>query len=342
MNTIVISEKDSLMLRAFESVISQFPHCQLQAVVRDNHDLFSLFEKQLPDMVFMSVTEKDQTLIERLHTLYPSLAIYAMTFSNDFHFLKALLESGIRDHILKPVSIARIRKILESKEEGQGQVLVEQLLTITMNRRFDHIHETVIMMADYIVSEYQQNPTKIKYETDQLVKEAIQLMNCSTTARKESYREEFVLTEQMYYEKFRLRFVLFRLIDELFRQQSIQKTQPLARYYKYIDDNISENISLSDAALACNMSQSYLSRLIKERYHIGFNLYIQYRKMEVAKQLFYFKDEKIIDAAFQLSYSEPSYFCKVFKKIEGIPPMGLKREMELEKQRLEMILLRRQ
>nr|MCR4744731.1 AraC family transcriptional regulator [Lachnospiraceae bacterium] len=42
---------------------------------------------------------------------------------------------------------------------------------------------------------------------------------------------------------------------------------------------------------------------------------------------FYFNDDKIIDVAFQLSYNEPSYFCKVFKKIEGVTPTFLKNEM---------------
>lgn len=51
---------------------------------------------------------------------------------------------------------------------------------------------------------------------------------------------------------------------------------------------------------------------MKERYEVGFNLYIQYRKVEKAKKLIYFKDPKIIDIALQLSYNEPGYFCKVF------------------------------
>ncbi|MGT2846836.1 response regulator transcription factor [Streptococcus massiliensis] len=331
MKTIVISEKDALLVRAFETVIHKIPQCQLAEVVRKNKDLLSICEYQVPDMIFMEVTDEDMALIAQLHKLYPSIAIYVMTFSNDFRFIKALLNSGIRDYILKPISIIRIRQLIENEDDSLHQFLIEKLLAITVNRRFDQIHETIEEMSGYIVKGYRENPNKTKYEVDQMLKEAISLMNCLTKAKRETYQEQFSLTRQMYQEKFRVQFLLFQIIDELFKQQSIQKTQQLAQYYRYIDENISENISLSDAAIACNMSQSYLSRLIKERYHIGFNLYIQYRKIEMAKQLFYFNDEKIIDAAFQLSYSEPSYFCKVFKKIEGVPPMVLKKEMEQEK-----------
>ena len=336
MKTVIVLERDSLLIKAFETIISKNNECELLTAVSAKEDLLQYCEIRIPDYAFITVTEDDIEFVERLHHLYPSISIYPMTFSNNFKFLKLLIQSGIRDHLSKPINMNKIKSILSSDSTSTNHLLLENLLAIYRTKRFDTIHEVIKSMSSYIVEQNSVNPSKLRFELDQMLNEAQELIGVNDPEKKQWYFQHYCFTDEILKEKYRIQFILFRLIDEIFRKQVIQRTPSLEMYFRYLEKNIKENISLQEAAESCGLSVSYLSRLLKERYNIGFNTYIQYRKMELAKQMFYFKDEKIIDVAFQLSYSEPSYFCKVFKRVELITPMNYKKEMEQEKKRLEL------
>ena len=68
---------------------------------------------------------------------------------------------------------------------------------------------------------------------------------------------------------------------------------------------------------ACSVSQSYVSRLFRNLFDLSVTDYIHLRKMQVAKKLLLDKSKSAADVAFELGYTETTYFSKVFKKTVG-------------------------
>lgn len=327
--SILICDKDQMMSIALKKLLIKSVK-NIQVNLFPPIDSLVDYCQQNPPQILFLEARKDLSLLSSIREKFPYIDIYVMTYINDFDFLTELMNLGIKSYFLKPVSIEKIVKTLQN-QKTRTNPLIEKLHSYVLSKNFQQFYQDIDGISESLHLEYLKNPTKAKKELFELIEESLFLMNCVTTEQKDHLLKRFTFHHDWFLEKYRIQFFVFALMDEVFRQQTLQKTQQLSLFYEYIDKHILDNISLSDVAMACNFSQGYLSRVIKDRYQIGFNTYIQYRKLQIAKQKFYFNEEKIIDVSFHLSYNESSYFCKVFKKIEGMTPFQLKKQMELDK-----------
>lgn len=89
---------------------------------------------------------------------------------------------------------------------------------------------------------------------------------------------------------------------------------------EFIDNNIHQDLTLSFVAEKTEISSYYLSKIFKKEMGQNFITYVTERKIERAKELLRNKEIPIINISFELGFTEPSYFTKVFKKVEGITP----------------------
>ena len=90
--------------------------------------------------------------------------------------------------------------------------------------------------------------------------------------------------------------------------------------FQYIEKNLREEISLTELSEQAGISNGYLSRIFKKYYHISVVDYIHLRKLHMAKYYMISTEMNISDIAFMMGYSESGYFCKIFKKYEGMTP----------------------
>ena len=82
----------------------------------------------------------------------------------------------------------------------------------------------------------------------------------------------------------------------------------------YINANFMKNLSLEEVADTVYLSTSYLSRLFKKEVGVNFSSYLLLKKLEEAKRLLKETDMSVMRISGSLSFSDPSYFCRVFKK----------------------------
>jgi len=97
------------------------------------------------------------------------------------------------------------------------------------------------------------------------------------------------------------------------------KAYPLMKdVFSYLENHIDEDISLKDVVNHCQISQGYLSRILKKYYGISVMEYIHLRKLDSAKLDLMFTDDGMADIAQRRGYASSSYFSKIFKKYEGV------------------------
>lgn len=116
------------------------------------------------------------------------------------------------------------------------------------------------------------------------------------------------------------------LIDQyqrmITRMGDAQDTSNIAIDYirKYIEEHYADNLSLTELAERAGYNAKYISRLFKQ--YIGYHLsdYINYVRIQKAKE--FLRDPSLSIAKIQELVGIPSYttFTRVFKKFEGIPP----------------------
>ncbi len=88
----------------------------------------------------------------------------------------------------------------------------------------------------------------------------------------------------------------------------------------YIERNIGQNITLNDVASYANISTYHLSKIFKREMDVNFVSYIADRRIELAKEMLLRTEIPIMNIAMELSFNEPNYFSRVFKKKTGLTP----------------------
>ncbi|MBZ9686014.1 PocR ligand-binding domain-containing protein [Clostridium estertheticum] len=114
--------------------------------------------------------------------------------------------------------------------------------------------------------------------------------------------------------------VLDRFSECMYNVENINNVHIIQKSMEYVNDNVSDNISLNSVAEYVYLSSSYFSRLFKKEMGINFIDYLNMVRVEESKK--YLTDLKITlsDIARTVGFTDQSYYTKVFKKIEGISP----------------------
>lgn len=89
----------------------------------------------------------------------------------------------------------------------------------------------------------------------------------------------------------------------------------------YVKANASKKITLEDIADYLHVNASYFSTTFKKNTGKNFIDYVTELKVEEAKYLLQSSTMKIKEISCKVGYTDYSYFCKIFKKTEGVTPL---------------------
>jgi two-component system response regulator YesN len=103
-------------------------------------------------------------------------------------------------------------------------------------------------------------------------------------------------------------------------QQQKRALDTIAFIQKYIDDNISQELSLVKLADLVYFNPSYLSRLFKQMKGQNISEYILGKRIEKSKQLLENPDIKVLEVAEKVGYPIAQNFSRLFKKFTGMTP----------------------
>ncbi len=93
----------------------------------------------------------------------------------------------------------------------------------------------------------------------------------------------------------------------------------------YIEDHLSENITIEVLADAASLSPYYFQRLFGRLVKKSVNEYVRLRRLAKASEALKNKDMRIIDAALAYGFSDHANFTRVFKDAFGITPEEYRR-----------------
>jgi two-component system response regulator YesN len=93
----------------------------------------------------------------------------------------------------------------------------------------------------------------------------------------------------------------------------------------YIQLNFTRELSLEKVAGHVGISKSYLSRVFSEYTGERFSAYLQRLRLERAKELLRFSNDRIYEIASQVGFWNSRYFSKVFQEAVGLTPADYRR-----------------
>jgi len=94
----------------------------------------------------------------------------------------------------------------------------------------------------------------------------------------------------------------------------------------YFDRHAKSHISRWKLANTVNASEDYLTRIFHKEMGLSLWDYLNRYRIFLAAELLRQTDDPIQDIAFKTGFQDQAYFCRVFKKIYGVPPGQLRKE----------------
>lgn len=127
--------------------------------------------------------------------------------------------------------------------------------------------------------------------------------------------------------------IVYEIILDLFKYTSCNQDDSISRQHlrmqpviDYIETNYSGIITLEELAGAIKVTPQHLCLLFKNTYKIRPFEYLNKVRISKSKDfMFSGRDLQIQDIAQMVGYDNVSYFCAVFKEIEGISPGKFKK-----------------
>lgn len=111
------------------------------------------------------------------------------------------------------------------------------------------------------------------------------------------------------------------LADRVTKGPCNNATNRLSKIDVFIAKNIYRDIREEEVANLANFSTTYFSKFFRKHKKISFQEYLSNKRVELSKQLLTSQPrEKVSSIAFQVGYSDVSYFNRVFKKHTSLTP----------------------
>jgi two-component system response regulator YesN len=119
--------------------------------------------------------------------------------------------------------------------------------------------------------------------------------------------------------------VLDTFVDEVYATRETRTLPVIRQAVRYIKEHFREELTLDDVAQAVHFSPYYVSRLFKEELGMNFIEYLTRIRIDEAKRMLLETNQTVSEIAVYVGYQDPSYFTKVFKKMEGRTPTQFRR-----------------
>lgn len=149
-------------------------------------------------------------------------------------------------------------------------------------------------------------------------------INIEQTVDKNGINLETAVMEYDYYEDI---CDCFYELKALYLEQDLQKRQSrscrreVTEVKKYVQEHLSEKLSVPTLAASVNMSESRFSHVFKKETGISFWEYVNQLRMDKAMELLTETDLRIGDVAEETGWENPNYFSTQFKKKTGKTPV---------------------
>lgn len=162
-----------------------------------------------------------------------------------------------------------------------------------------------------------------------LIQNDLQITECIERIVHEYYSKElgFELAIKSYL--FQLIVILLRKhVDRYLNKEEFEsRTRTLIRMNKvleYIEDNLSQNITINDLAAIANVSNFHFCKLFKQA--TGKTAIDYINNLRVNKAVLLLNEGKlnITEIAIECGFNDSNYFSRIFKKYKGAAPLNLK------------------
>ncbi len=193
----------------------------------------------------------------------------------------------------------------------------QRLCTLLRQREYTELAGQLHTAVNDIFSHSEESIGEICEVLTQLNRTAAEAIAVEPTAGL--YKKLDQLQDPARVNNFAMRFVQ-TIIDRIIHKETESASDWVGTAREIIQQNYTKNLAMEDVARQIGFSTYYFSRLFKQTFGMSFVDYLTKLRLENAKALLRQQKLTVKEVCFEVGYSEPNYFARVFKKEIGITP----------------------
>ena len=152
--------------------------------------------------------------------------------------------------------------------------------------------------------------------------------------KKLSKREDAIIGGEQLIKIYLEQFLILLLRDvnkigktEIFSSKEGMESYLISSIKSLINDNLDKNLRLDDICKSIGYSKSYLCKIFEEQTGRTIANYAVKAKIKKAKELIRKNDMNFTEISDSLSFDNPQYFSRVFKRVTGMTPTEFKKSL---------------
>ena len=196
-------------------------------------------------------------------------------------------------------------------------------LTFYLEKYHTHLNKTLLGFISSIIKEAEDTYVIPKNDPSlkQLVKKEIAPIGGEQLIK--TYLEQFLI--------FLIRNIVTKDEPSVFPSKESMENHLIASAKRFIEERAENTFCVNDLCRALGYSKSYLSKLFHEQTGETIADYAVRQKIKRAKKLIRDGNYNFTQISDLLSFNNPQYFSRVFKRITGMSPTEFKSTLRLDK-----------
>lgn len=222
---------------------------------------------------------------------------------NVIHYEDIMAASGGMDMYPESQEKELVRKLLSMDSEGGIDAFERIFLWLTMN--------------------YKEDLDRIKsrmIELFFLIKRSVPYCSEDDSIKAQDFLKSVLKTQDLRELKVACKGHLEQIISSIMKAREMEINSLSAKVKKYITENFHRDISMDDAAKETNLSYHYFSKFFKDSTGKSFVEYLTELRVDKSRQLLRETNDTVKEICYKIGYSDPNYYCKIFKKVTGMTP----------------------
>ncbi|MGO4494813.1 response regulator [Paenibacillus sp. 2RAB27] len=341
MKHILIVDDEPMVRMGLAQLVRQCSPLFRTVVAANGVEALEQINKQRPDMMLTDIRMPKMDgleLCKQVLEMNLTVPIVVISGYDDFSYAQKCLTYGVKEYLLKPLTEHELYPVLNKLLLQQDHSVPISFLKVEewLERVESTIWSADLDALNGLMDDWKHGDIIHGIQAQQLeqiiadgLKILIKKLNAHglvTFTTHSSPAQLNTIPEAIAY----LQTELVHLYNQLFHWRGGNQKSLFEEAKTYIDNNISEELSLEEVAEKMGLAPTYFSYIFKKMTNETFVQYRMKKRIEMAKKLLEIPHYKVVDVGVTIGYQNYPYFTKIFKKMTGCTPSEYRNKLGIK------------
>ncbi len=339
---VLIVEDEPVIQKGLVKMVQRYP-ASFSAIYTadDGEAAFETIRNLEPHLVLTDLRMKRMDgleLCERIHREFSHVQVVVISGYNDFQYAQRAMAYGVKRYLLKPVTQQDVHDTLKELISG----MTGSIIPVQKYVEWAHQLEQSIwlLQRDETIRLIEEGERSGLFDGLNVINMEAVLSDClgMITERLESRgwkpRSGCRGTQGASNTKKEVMIAFTASMDRILEELQLTRKgnfkDPIEEAKAFIDQHLSEDITLEEVAKRVGLARTYFSALFKKMTGETFVHYRIKKRMEEARRLLAVPTLTITDIAVKVGYEDYPHFTKTFKNFVGVSPSEYRSSFGIE------------